>query len=204
MCVPFIRRTLTNTGVQLCAFCIYWNKKSLATHHRYAYLLQNTIRWNNHKRNKIFWGKWQITIFFNISIKSCMRRLFHLYGAQCLSKMFEKDKMSIFWPSSKCIGDGSWRFWWILAYQRQFPDVQQSEFAGRNLPRLNVILIKRSSSGVIFFCLSDSSGLQPTLFARNDWLFGKQLLYEYKNDEQHHLCWYKLPSCQLFRYVRLW
>ena len=45
--------------------------------------------------------------------------------------------MSLFSPSSTCIGDGSGRLLRILAYQRQFLDVQQSGCAGRNLSGLD-------------------------------------------------------------------
>ena len=31
-----------------------------------------------------------------------------------------------------------------------------------------------------------SGGLRPTLFAQNDWLFRKQLFYEYQNEKQHN------------------
>ena len=90
-------------------------------------------------------------------------------------KCFEKDKMSKFWPFSKCIGDGSWQFRRILAYRRQFVDVKKSGFADRNLFRLEVTWMKRSSSGFSFFSVCPVSGsLQQTLYARNDWLFVKQ------------------------------
>ena len=68
-----------------------------------------------------------------------------------------------------------------LMYQRQFLDVMQSEFAVWNLSCLDVIWMKRSSS-----VCPISGGLQPTFFARNDCLFGKQLFYEYQNEHQHN------------------
>ena len=37
----------------------------------------------------------------------------------CHKKVFQKDKMSIFWTFSAYIGDGFWQFWWTLTYQRQ-------------------------------------------------------------------------------------
>ena len=59
--------------------------------------------------------------------------------------------MSIFWTFSTCIGDGFGQIWWTLTYQRRFLDVIQSRFAVRNVIRLDVILMKCSSSGVRFF-----------------------------------------------------
>ena len=90
-------------------------------------------------------------------------------------KCFEKDKMLIFWPSFTCIGDGFGRFWWILAYQRQVLDIQQSGFAGRNISCVDVTWMKRSSSGGSFFSiigLPDLGRSPANLFARTNWLFG--------------------------------
>ena len=96
-----------------------------------------------------------------------------LWSAVPVIKCFSKDKMSIFWTFSTCIGDGSAQFLWTLTNQRQFLDVIQSGFAVRNVTRLDVIWIKRASSGVSFLSVCPVSGdLQPTLFARNDWLLG--------------------------------
>ena len=104
----------------------------------------------------------------------------------------KRTKKSIFWPSSKCIGDGSWRFCRILAYhtvsRRQqsvkkiFPTLMWYEW---RVPRVDLVCF-----GFVRFRVVSS---QP--FARNDWLFGKQLFYEYQNDEQHHLCSYQLLLC---------
>ena len=55
------------------------------------------------------------------------------------------------------------RFWQIPANQRQFLDVQQSGFAGRNLFRFDVIWMKRSSSGFSFVLLWPLSPSQPCL-----------------------------------------
>ena len=174
---------------------------------------------------------------YSIPNLACIVARFHLYGEQCLSyKCFEKDEISIILPSSTCIGDNSGRFWRILAYQRHFRDVQQSEFAGRNLSRLDVIFVKQSSSGVnvpdTWFrlpfwglayapivetnfpnlpCLFSTFHLEYTsvlsrfclksvrsgpvfsnyCFSKTiDYIvFGKQLFYEYQNEEQHHLGW---------------
>ena len=51
----------------------------------------------------------------------------------------------------------------------------QSEFAVRHLSRLDVICMKRSSSACPI-----SGCLQPTFFARNDCLFGKQMFMNIK------------------------
>ena len=60
-------------------------------------------------------------------------------------------------------------------------------FAVRNLFRLGVIWMKRFSSGVSFLSAwLISGGPKPTFFARNDSLFGKQLFYEYQNEQQHN------------------
>ena len=40
-----------------------------------------------------------------------------------------------------------------------------------------------------------SDRLQPTFFARNDWLFGKQLFYDYQ-DEKHHNCYLLMSASQ--------
>ena len=107
---------------------------------------------------------------------------FHLYGAQCLSEnVFKKGKMSIFLTFSAWFGDGSRQFWWTLTYKRQFLDVKQSGIAVKNATRLDMIWMKRPSSGVSFCSVYPiSGGLKPNVFARNDWLFGKQLFYEYQ------------------------
>ena len=120
----------------------------------------------------------------------------------CHKMFFKRKKMLIFWTFSTCIGDGYGQFWWTLTYQRQFLDVTQSGFAIKNVTRLDVIWMKRSSSGV-FFCMPNLGGFQRTLFARNDWLFGKQLFYEYQNEKQHNSCWNQLPPCQSFVSGRL-
>ena len=50
-----------------------------------------------------------------------------------------------------------------------------------------MIWMKRSSSGVSFSSVSPiSGGLKPILIAQNDWLFGKQLFYEYQNEKHHN------------------
>ena len=41
------------------------------------------------------------------------------------NKCFEKDTISIFWPSSTCIGYSSGRFQWILPYQRLLLSVRK-------------------------------------------------------------------------------
>ena len=75
--------------------------------------------------------------------------------------------MAIFRPSSMYIGDGSGKLWWILAYQGL--DVKQKVFAGKNLTSLNVIWMKRSSSGVTCFrstrswMVSSKHGLSETI-----------------------------------------
>ena len=55
----------------------------------------------------------------------------------------------------------------------------------KNATRLDMIWMKRSSGGVSSVC-SISGGLKPTLFARNDCLFGKELFYEYQNEKHHN------------------
>ena len=96
-------------------------------------------------------------------------------------KMFLKRTMSKFLTFSTWFGDGSGQFWWTLTYQRQFLDVIQSGFAVKNATCLDMIWIKRSSSGVSFCSVCPiSGGLKPTLFAQNDWLFGKQLFMNIK------------------------
>ena len=120
----------------------------------------------------------------------CMER------SACHKMLCKKTKMSIFWTFSTCTGDGSGQFRWKLTYQRQFQDVIQSGVAVWNVIRLDVIWMKSSSSGVRFFSVCPvSGGLQPTLFARNDWLYGKQLCYEFQNEKQHNWCWNQLPPC---------
>ena len=94
--------------------------------------------------------------------------------------------MSIFWTFSACIGHGSGQFRWTLTNQRQSLDVIQSEVAVRNVTRFDAIWMKRSSSGVGFFTFCpNSDGLQQTLFSQYDLFFGKQLFYEYQNEQQH-------------------
>ena len=78
-------------------------------------------------------------------------------------------------------------FWRTLTYQRQFLDVIQYGFAVKNATRLDMIWMKRSSSGVSFCSVCPiSGGLKPTLFSRNDWLFGKQFFYEYQNEKHNN------------------
>ena len=48
----------------------------------------------------------------------------------------------------------------------------QRDSSDPDLSRLDVIWMKLFSCGFSFFGLSDSGNLEPTLFARNDWLFG--------------------------------
>ena len=107
---------------------------------------------------------------------------FHLYGAQCLSlNVFKKEKNVNILNILHVFEDGSRQFWWTLTYQRQFLDVMQRGFAVKIATRIAMIGMKRFSSGVSFCSVCPiSGGLKPTLFARNDWLFGKQLFYEYK------------------------
>ena len=104
-----------------------------------------------------------------------------------------------------CIGDGSRHFRWTLTYQRQFLIVIQSGFAVRN----GTVLVRSEWNNlqvelVLFAVCPISGGLQPTLFARNDWLLGKQLFYEYQNEKQHNECWNQLPQCKSLSCVRLW
>ena len=54
------------------------------------------------------------------------------------------------WPRHMCTRDGSERFRRMLLYPGQLLGVQQSGLAGRNLSHLDVIWMKRSSSGVTF------------------------------------------------------
>ena len=89
-----------------------------------------------------------------------------VWSAVPVIKCFQMDKMSIFWSSSMCIWDGSRRFWWILTYQRQLLDVMQSEFAVRNLSRLDVIWMKHSSSQVGFFLPARSQVVSSQLSLR--------------------------------------
>ena len=96
------------------------------------------------------------------------------------SRLAKKDKMSILWTFSMWFGDCSGQFLWTLTYQRQFLDVIQSGCAVKNATRLDMIWMKRSPSGFSFCSVCPiSGGLNPTLFARNNWLFSKQLFYEY-------------------------
>ena len=76
---------------------------------------------------------------------------FYMERSACHKMFFLKDKMAIFWTFSTCIGDGSEQFRWTLTYQKQFLDVIQSGFAVRNGTLLDVIWMKRSSSGVSSF-----------------------------------------------------
>ena len=82
------------------------------------------------------------------------------------------------------------RFLTILADPRlpeSLPRLQQSGFAEGNLSRLDKIWTKCSSMWFsFFFGLSDFRRSQANPVCENDWLFGKQLFYEYPNDEQHH------------------
>ena len=94
----------------------------------------------------------------------CLYSTFHLEYPWILSRFcFQKDRISIFWTFSTCIGDGSGQFRWILTYQRQFLDVIQSVLAVWNVTYLDVIWIKRSSGWVSFlFVCPISGGLMPT------------------------------------------
>ena len=77
--------------------------------------------------------------------------------------------MPIFWAFSSCFEDGSWQFWWTLTYQRRFLDVIQSRFVVRNVTRLDMIWMKRSSSGVSFCCVCPISGGQLCLHGTIDY-----------------------------------
>ena len=60
----------------------------------------------------------------------------------CQKNVLKRTKCQ-YLPSSMCIGYGPGRFQWILPYQRQLLDIQQSGFGGRNLFRFDVMSIFR-------------------------------------------------------------
>ena len=88
----------------------------------------------------------------------------------CHKTCFVKDKMSIFWPSSTCIGECSGRFRWMFTYQIRFLAVQQSRFTERNPFRL-MWYEWNSPSVEFFFTICPILGVpQSTMFAINDWV----------------------------------
>ena len=69
----------------------------------------------------------------------------------CHKMFIKRTKCQYFLTFSTWFGDGSGQFWWILTYQIQFLDGIQSGFAvKKNATCLDMIWIKRSSSGVSF------------------------------------------------------
>ena len=80
-------------------------------------------------------------------------------------KMFlKRTKCQYFGTFSTWFGDGSGQFWWTLTCQRQFLDVIQSGFAVKNTTRLDMIWMKRSSSGVSFGLSARSREVSSQLF----------------------------------------
>ena len=159
-----------------------------------------TEKFSNTSQIRIFISEIQVEIKTNLIRFFCSKCDYNLIQYQilqnficmersaCHKKFCSKGQLPIFWTFSVCIRDGSGQFRWTLTYQKLFLDVIQSGFAVRNVTRLDVICMKRSSIGVSFFFVCPiSGGLQPTLFAQNDWLFGKQLFYEYHNENLTYL-----------------
>ena len=117
-------------------------------------------------------------IIILINIKSCMHRcnIWFVWSAVPVIKMDWNRQNFNIWPSSMCIGDRSGWLRRIIVYQRQVLDVQQREFVRKNFSRLDVIWMKRFASGVGFLSVYPILGsLQSHRFAKNDWMFGKQL-----------------------------
>ena len=116
-------------------------------------------RWNITNWIRYFVAVNTITILSNT--KYC--KISFVWSAVPVIKIFQKDNISIFWTFSMCIGDGSRQFWWTLTYQRQLLDVILSGFAVRKVIRLDVIWLKRSSSGVIFYRFARSRAVNSQL-----------------------------------------
>ena len=152
-------------------FMYILKQKSLATHHRYTYLLQTSALIFT-LTLKFFCSKCE----YNLIQYQILQNFICMERSACHKMYFKWTKCRYFEHSPRSSENCSGQLWWTLTYQRQFLDVIQSEFAVRNVTRLDVIWMKRTSSGVSFLSVWPiSCGLQPTLFARNDWLFGKQL-----------------------------
>ena len=113
----FLVESVSQTNTLSSWTCIL-KQKSLATHYRYAYLLQNP-RWNNTNWIRYFVAVSAITILSNT--KYC--KISFVWSALPVIIFFQKDNISIFQTFSACIGDGSRQFWWTLTYQRQLLDV---------------------------------------------------------------------------------
>ena len=100
-----------------------------------------------------------------LKIVICMER------SACHKMFFKKDKMYLFGTFSTWFGDGSGQFWWTLTYKRQFLDIIQSGLAVKNATRLDMIWMKRSSSGVSFcsVCRSRAASSQLCLHETIDY-----------------------------------
>ena len=119
--------------------------------------------------NKIFFAVNATMILFNTKI--CMPRIewckiSFVWSAVPVIKMFRKgESINIL-----TILHVHRRLFRAVSMDTRVPDIQQSRFAGRNLSRLYVILMKRSSKGVSFFCLPDHRRSATKLVCPNRWI----------------------------------
>ena len=151
------------------AYCTILKQKSLATRHKYAYLLQKKVL---------------TELFTNFTRFYCSKCDYNLIQYQilhaslqdliCMEHSAYKNEnvlKSIKW---QCFGHlprtletfpDSFE---VLAYKRMF---SRRKFAGRNLSGLNVIWMKWSSSGVIVFLFTRSRAVssQPGLSETINW-----------------------------------
>ena len=128
-----MQTTINHLEQGQCQLChIYWNKNSLATHYRYAYLLQkSTLKLT--QLNKVYFCS---KCDYNLIQYQILKKFICMERSACHKMFLKRTKCQNFEHFSTWFRDGSGQLWWTLTYQRQFLDVTQSGFAVKMPPIL--------------------------------------------------------------------